>query len=286
MNKVKIITDSCCSLTPEKLNALDIDYVQMNFTVNGETYNTFEHPTKDKQKFYDALSKAKSCSTSCVNNYAFAEIFEKYVKLGYDIVYIGLSGGLSATFNNAIIAADEINSFFGKHVWVANSLTGSFGIAIMLEEATRMIKEEKSAEEIFNAINNNKMNLYTIFIPSDLSFLHRSGRISKFASSIGTMLKITPIIIASEQGELKMIAKCLGPKKATKFIQKFILENADLESEEKIYIGHTGITEEAEEFANFLKENTKNKTIEIDFIDYTMGCNCGPYTLALFGRKK
>lgn len=286
MNKVKIITDSCSSLSTEKLKELDIDYVQLCFTINDETFNGFEHPIKDGQKFYNELAKAKNCSTSCVNPTTFSEIFEKYVKLGFDVVYIGLSGGLSATYNNALISAKDINTNLGQHVWVANSLSGSYGIALMLEYAVELRNEGKSAEEIFKSIDKNRMNTFAIFVPSDLKFLSRSGRINGFVASIGTLLKVTPVIIANENGELKLFAKCIGRKKALKTIQNFILEKADLEIEERIYIGHTGVKEDAEEFAEFIKANTHNKDVIVDIIDYTMGCNCGPYTLAVFGKLK
>ncbi len=285
MNKIKIITDSCCSLSQARLNELDIECLQMSFTLNDISYNGFEHPIKDNEEFFTELSKVKSSSTSCVNTYAFTEVFEKYVNLGYDVIYIGISSGLSATYNNAVIAANEINAN-GQHVWVADSLSGSFGIALMLEETVKLAKAGKTAQEIFDALDKNNMNIYAIFVPSDLIFLHRSGRVSSLVASIGTMLKINPVIVANEEGKLKVSAKCLGRKKAIKYIQNFVLEKGDTELEETIYIGHTGVKEEAEEFAKFLKENTKNKNIIIDYIDYTMGCNCGPKTIALFGKKK
>lgn len=286
MDSVKIITDSCCSLSAEKLKELDIDYVQMSFTVNNESFEGFEHPIKDGQKFYDELAKSKNCSTSCVNPHTFSAVFEKYVKLGFDVVYIGISGGLSATYNNALISAKEVNSACGQHVWVANSLSGSYGIALMLEYAVKLRNSGKSAEEIFNLIDRNSMKVFAVFVPSDLKFLNRSGRINKFVASIGTLLKVTPVIISNDNGELKLFAKCIGRKKALKTIQNFILENACLDNEDRIYIGHTGVKEEAEEFAEFIKANSDIKDVVVDIIDYTMGCNCGPYTLAVFGKLK
>lgn len=286
MNKVKIITDTCCSLSAEKLKELNIDYVQMSFTVNDESFNGFEHPIKDAKKFYDELALSMTCSTSCVNPHTFSAIFKKYVKLGYDVVYIGISGGLSATYGNALTAAKEVNDTFGRHVWVADSLSGSYGIALMLEYSAKLCNEGKTAEEIFKSIDKNRMNIFAIFVPSDLKFLNRSGRINKFVASIGTLLKITPVIMANERGELKLFAKCIGKKKAVKSIQNFILEKADIDNKEKIYVGHTGVKEDAKEFAEFIKANTEIRDVTVDTIDYTMGCNCGPYTLAVFGKLK
>ena len=60
-------------------------------------------------------------------------------------------------------------------------------------------------------------------------------------------------------------------KKAIKTIENFTLLNADLTSAETIYIAHTNQEQEAKNMANF---------------DYTMGCSCGPNTLAIFGALK
>ena len=52
MNKVKIIADSCSSLTPSELKMLDVDFVQMSFVVNGEAYNAFDNDFDNPQEFY------------------------------------------------------------------------------------------------------------------------------------------------------------------------------------------------------------------------------------------
>ena len=64
MNKVKIIADSCSSLTPSELKLLDVDYVQMSIVVNGEAYNAFDNEFDNPQEFYKMLEKTEKCSTS------------------------------------------------------------------------------------------------------------------------------------------------------------------------------------------------------------------------------
>ncbi len=100
MNKIKFITDSCCSLSQEKLKELDIDYVQTGITIDVKNFNAFEHPTKNPEIFYKNLENIKSCSTNCVNIQTFIDIFEKYVKQGFDVIYIGISSGLSSTYSH------------------------------------------------------------------------------------------------------------------------------------------------------------------------------------------
>lgn len=286
MNKVKIITDACSSLSIEELKKLDVDFVQMGIVIGDEAYDSFDYPEKDPTEFYKMLERTKKCSTSCVNTQTFLEIFEKYLKEGYDVFYVGLSGGLSCTYHNALGVAEELNKTYGERVFVADSLTGSFGIAIQVEHAVKMRDAGKSAKEIFEAIDKNALNVFSVFMPGDLQFLMRCGRINAIVASVGTVLKLVPVIVPDDKGKLKTVNKCLGPKKAMKTIQTYVEEHDKLDLEETIYIGHTGQEQMAEELSNYIKQKYPNKTIKIGFIDYTMGCCCGPNTLAVFGINK
>lgn len=286
MNKVKIITDACASLSIEELKNLDVDYVQMGIVIGDEAYDSFDYPEKNPTEFYKMLERTKKCSTSCVNTQNFLEIFEKYLKEGFDVFYVGLSGGLSCTYHNALSVAEELNKTYGERVFVADSLTGSYGIAIMVEHAVKMRDEGKSAKEIFEAINKNALNVFSVFMPGDLQFLMRCGRINAIVASVGTVLKLVPVIVPDDKGKLKTVNKCLGHRKAMKTIQAFVEEHDNLELEETIYIGHTGQEEMANELASYIDEKYPNKKVKIGYIDYTMGCCCGPSTLAVFGISK
>lgn len=286
MNKVKIITDVCASLSQEELKKMDVDFVQMGIVIGDDAYDAFDYPEKNPTEFYKMLERTKKCSTSCVNTQIFLEIFEKYIKEGYDVFYVGLSGGLSCTYTNALSAGEQLNKQYGERVFVADSLTGSYGIALMVEHAVKLRDEGKSAEEIFKAIDKNAMNIFSVFMPGDLQFLMRCGRINAIVASVGTVLKLVPVIVPDERGKLKTINKCLGHKKAMKTIQTFVDEHDDFSVQETIYIGHTGQEEMAKELANYINQKAPNKNVKVGFIDYTMGCCCGPNTLAVFALNK
>lgn len=284
--KVKILTDSCCSLSKAELERLGVDYAEMSILLEDDNFNAFDCPITDPEEFYTKLKTVKKVSTGCVNVQTFTELFEKYAHLGYDCVYVGLSSGLSSTYDNALHAAEYVNKTCGKHIWVADSISGSFAIALMVEHAVKMVSEGKSAEEIYNAINKNGINTLVYFMPEDLQFLSRCGRLNKIVATVGTVLKLAPVLAPNEEGKLVTVNKYIGRKKALKNLGQMFLDGIDKTREEKIYIGHTGCAGDAEEIAKFLKENTQNKQIEVGYLDYTMGCSCGPCTVALFGIKK
>lgn len=283
---VKIITDTCCSLSKEELNNLGVDFVQMSIVVDDQYFDAFDCPIKNPDEFYDLIKKANKVSTGCVNVQTFTEIFEKYAHMGDDVVYVGLSSGLSSTYSNALIASDYVNKTCGKHIWVADSLTGGFAVAKMITCALKMAMENKSAQEIYDAIHNNGAKTLTYFIPCDLQFLAKCGRLNKIVATVGSALKIVPMLSTDQEGKLKLIGNTIGRKKAMKNLAKLLSEKMDLDSEERVYIGHTGQYEEADELAKIIKELAPNKTVEVGYIDYTLACCCGPETLAVFVTGK
>lgn len=279
---VKIITDTCCSLSKEELKKLGVDFVQMSILIDDQYFDAFDCPINNPDEFYQLIKSANKVSTGCVNVQTFTEIFEKYAHMGDDVVYVGLSSGLSSTYSNAVVAADYVNRTCGKHIWVADSRTGGFAIAKMIKCALKMTFENKSAQEIYQAINNNGINTLTYFIPCDLQFLAKCGRLNKIVATFGSAFKIAPTLSTDAEGKLKLINNSIGRKKAMKNLTRLLEDKMELDREERVYIGHTGQYAEAEELSKIIKEIAPNKTVEVGYIDYTLACCCGPETLAVF----
>ena len=286
MSKVKIITDTCCSLSKQEILNLGADYVQMSILIDDQYFDAFDCPITDPDQYYAIIKKAKKVSTGCVNVQAFTEIFEKYAHQGYDCVYVGLSSGLSSTYSNAVSAAEYVNKTCGKHIWVADSLTGSFSTAKIVQEAVKMAAANKSAQEIWKAIDKNGIKTLVYFVPYDLQFLARSGRLNKIVATVGAAIKLVPTLTANNEGKLKLVSKAIGRKKSMKNLHNLLLDKMELTKEEKVYVGHTGQHAEAEEIAEFIKSIAPNKQVEVGYIDYTMGACCGPETLAVFATAK
>ena len=83
MAQYKIITDSCCDLSVEMINELDIDVIPLSLVLDDHTY--LNHPDwrdLSPQSFYGALRDKKVASTSAINMETFVEVFEQYLKNG------------------------------------------------------------------------------------------------------------------------------------------------------------------------------------------------------------
>ena len=84
---------------------------------------------------------------------ALEELFRKWVDQGYDVVYTGISSKMSSTYNNAVLAANEIGN---DKVFVVDSKNLSTGIGLTVLKACRDRDKGLSAKEI---VENMKYNL-------------------------------------------------------------------------------------------------------------------------------
>lgn len=283
MNKVKVFCDSCSSITKEQALKLGVDVIPVTFTLEGKDYV----PTKDDiisyEDFYEKLENKVFCKTTSINPSTFIEAFTPYLKDGYDIVFISLSSGLTASYNNFNTAKGILADDFNNQLYAIDPRSGSLGNMFSIVEACRMRDEGKSALEIYEALSPNKLNVESLFTIGSLDHLRRGGRLSKLSAVVGTILHINPIIRASEEGKLQEDKKHRGRRKALNDLVERAMNNA-MENT-TIYIAYTNCKPEADEMKATIESKTNFK-VEMGYIDYTMGSHCGPRTIAVFYRRK
>ena len=132
---------------------------------------------------------------------------------GKDIVCINFSSALSATYQNACIAAKTMaDEFPESHVYVVDSLSASLGQGLLLYLAVQKKREGLSAEELVQWVEENKLHIDHWFTVDDLNFLKMGGRVSATTAFLGTMLSIKPVMHTSDEGKLVPVSKARGRK--------------------------------------------------------------------------
>lgn len=278
MNKTIIFVDSCSSLTKKRADELNVRIIPTLFNMEGKDYNPLNDDVISYDDFYNKLENKMFCKTSCINPNVFVNYFEEELKDGNDVIYISLSSGLSSSFNNANLAKQMLADDYGNSIELIDSRTGSVGIQVILDKAIKMRDEGKTAKEIREALENNKINVCSLFTIGSLDHLRRGGRLSTVTAIVGTVLKINPIICANKEGKLTTHSKHRGRKKALNALIEEIEIN--LVPGETVYIGYTNNIEEAECIEKYFLE--KGIFVHKDYIDHTMSSHCGPRTIAVF----
>ena len=131
MNPYVIVTDSSADLPIEVLEQYGIDCVQLSVTVEGEEPRPNDEI--DIKEFYTLLRGKKSATTSATAMELIKERFEKHLKEGRDVLYLGFSSGLSSTYQAGFIAARELREQYPERtVETVDTLAASLGQGLLV----------------------------------------------------------------------------------------------------------------------------------------------------------
>ena len=89
--------------------------------------------------------------------------------------------------------------------------------------ALRLVNEGKSAKEIAEELEKKRSKVRVFAMIDTLKYLKMGGRISSAAAIVGGLMNLKPMV-GLVDGEVKVIGKCVGVKKAIQFINQTVKE--------------------------------------------------------------
>ena len=104
---IKLFADTASNLPVALNKKYNVNIIELSYTVDGVPAEYDLEHDFDGKAFYDAMRNGAEMKTSMANSELFRERFEETVKNGDEIIYIGLSGGVSGTVRAAEMAAEE-----------------------------------------------------------------------------------------------------------------------------------------------------------------------------------
>ena len=108
MKPFTIVVDTSCDLTPEFIEEHNIQLMPIPFVLNDTEHKEGYWQNITGKEFYDALRNGGTANTSQINPDAFVSSFTKFAEKDEDVIYLILSGALSATYQSSQIALAEI----------------------------------------------------------------------------------------------------------------------------------------------------------------------------------
>lgn len=272
---IRIITDTLCDLTMEHAKEMNIDILPLSVRFGEEEYKCGIELTNEQ--FYDKLTNDPNNPTSAaVNPYEFEELFQKYVDAGDEIVAIIFSKYMSATFQSAQLAADNINS---EQIHLIDCENGAMGQALLIKTAVEMRDNGLSASEIENNIRALLPKTMTYIVVDTLEYLKRGGRISKGAALLGNLVKLHPVLQVTAKGAAP-IDKVKGKKSCNAWLINKLKETP-ADTNYKLVIGHSNSPERAETLKEQLIQAGITNEIFITCIGPVVGTHIGPNCLGI-----
>ncbi len=279
-----IITDGFSNLPGRLLNSLDIRILPCTYFVDGEpVYYTGDIETFDSKTYYDSIRAGKVITTTLVNSESFLAHFRPCVEEGKDILYIGLSSGVSGTYQAAVMAAQELMEEFPDcRIRTVDSRGAGLGVGLLACRGSDLRTEGKTLDEAADILEQEKLGLCEFFTVDSLEYLKRSGRVSAATAAIGSVLNIKPLLYGDYEGHIVSCAKPRGRKKAiAAILEKYKLLALHPENS-RVFISHGDCLEEAQALADQVCTIAQPKELIICPHEPFTGCHVGPGMLALF----
>ena len=281
MANYRIITDSCCDLTPELIAKLNITVVPLNMLFKGEV--RMDSVGEGIQEVYAALREGEVASTSAANPENWASVMEPVLAAGEDLLILAFSSGLSTTYQSAVIAATDLaEKYPDRKIRVVDTLCASLGEGLLVHYACQKRDQGMELDALADWAEAIKPNLCHWFTVDDLMYLKRGGRISAATALVGTVLKIKPVLHVDDEGHLINVTKVRGRKAAIEMLAKKMEETALPGENDYIMICHGDCLEDAQYLEKLLKERLGVKEVFIGYTGAVIGSHSGPGTLALF----
>ena len=260
-----VFTDGCSNLPGTILNTRRIRVLPCTYTVGGEPFTySGDIESFDDRSYYEMLRRGKEVKTSLINTQQFLDHFRPALAEGQDVVYVGMSSGISGTIQAARIAAEELaEEYPDRTVWVVDSLGAGFGPGLLAVRAADLRDEGKSAAQAGEILDDERMRLCEYFTVDDLNFLKRTGRVSGATAAIGTILHIKPILWGDPTGHIVALSKCRGRKKAIEAIVEIYRKRAIDAQNQRVAISHGDCLEEAQLLADKICAICKPKELII-----------------------
>lgn len=290
MSDYMILTDSSADLSAEMVKELDVRVLPLSFTLEGKTYHNYpDNREIAPEEVYRRLRGGSMCTTAAVNIADYTRELEPLLKEGKDVLMLVFSSGLSATYQSARAAAEELaEQYPERKIFTVDTLCASLGQGLLVWHVVQQKRAGKSIEEARDWAEANKLNLCHWFTVDDLHFLKRGGRVSAATAVVGTMLHIKPVLHVDDEGHLISMSKARGRAASLTALVDEMEKTAIDPANQTVFISHGDCLKEAQTVAEEVKRRFGVKTVVINFVGPVIGAHSGPGTMALFflGTKR
>lgn len=285
----QIITDSCSDLPLELVDRYNLDIVSFIIRIGNEELVDDMGKSFNKEAFFQRLKEGETASTSQVNVHSYLEKFKYYIEKGMPVLYLAFSSALTGSFNSAVQAKKMLEEEYGEiDLDIVDTKAASLGQGLLVYEASQKKEEGYSKEALIDWVEENKFNYHSWVTVDDIKHLHRGGRISSTAATVGSMLNVKPIIVVDTEGRLIPSAKMRGRKKSLNYLIDQTVDHLVETEEHSIIIGHVGVPDEAEMIRDKILQRVSPKEVLISSYGPTVAAHTGFGSIAIFsyGEKR
>lgn len=283
MKKIILSADSTCDLDEALKARYEVNIQPLYIILDDQQFRDGIDITPDQ--IYETYEKRRILpKTSAPSPSDYIQFFKKWTDEGHEVIHISLGSGLSSSYQNACIAAEELGN-----VYPVDSGNLSTGMAHLVIEAANRIAKGMEAKRIAEELSELKLKVHASFVINQLTYLYEGGRCSALQAIGASILNIKPCIeVDPSNGKMTVGKKYRGSlKKSLKRYTKDKLTEYENINPERIFITHSGTSEENIELVRqTIEETMEFKEIIVNRAGCTISSHCGPNTLGILFMTK
>lgn len=278
-----IVTDTSSNLPTTYLRENNIPVAAFSYFIEGREFTCTDTEAFDAKAYYGAIREGTRSTTSLVSPQRYNDCFRPILERGEDILFVGMSSGISGSFGvGKATAAQLLEEFPGRTIRMIDSLAASLGEGLLVMRAVERRAQGKSLDEVADELEYMLVGICQVFTVDDLMHLRRTGRLSNAAAMIATVLNIKPLLKGNERGQIVSFEKVRGRKRSLEAIAANYDRLVVNPAEQVIGIAHADCKEDMEYLCTLLRRNNPPKDILVVDYEPVTGSHVGPGALALF----
>ncbi|MGI6161574.1 MAG: DegV family protein [Christensenellales bacterium] len=274
-SKIAVITDSCSDLNDELLKEHNISMVSMRIVFRDGEYRDRVDITADE--VYKKMEH-ETPKTSLPLPEEILELYDSLASQGYtDAIHICISSGLSGTYNMLRLLAE---GYERMRVHVLDTKTLSMHEGYIALECAKAAKETNDVKKILERAQQVRDSGYSAFVIPTLEYLRKGGRIGLVAGTIGSLLKLKPVIYVNDDGVYQTHAK---HPRLSAMIDAMVKEFSSRFAGKKINLSiiHGSACEEARKLLDKLKHTLSIIDGRLVQVTPVLGVHTGPGLLGI-----
>ena len=139
---IRIVTDSSANLQKKDTERLGIAVIPMYYYDENAENACLDIDAFDDTIFYSLIKKGKKIDTSQITPQRYCDFFRPFLERGEDLVYVGMSSGISGSFSSSEIAVRMLREEFpGRFIAAFDTRGASLGEGLIALKAAEIAGE-------------------------------------------------------------------------------------------------------------------------------------------------
>ena len=277
---IRIFTDNGSNIPDDLIREHNLGVIELICCVEG-TPMDFSEPF-DGKTFYDNMRAGAEVSTAMPSLGVFLDGFGAALESGDDVIYVGMSGGISGTNALAQSAARELQEQYpDRRIAVIDTRAASLGEGFPALYAAKLVEEGRDFDDVLRLTKDNADHMWQVFTVDDLRYLRRTGRLYSAAVKVTNLLHVKPILTADEVGHIVLRFMNVGRRRALDTLAaRYRVRCTDMTG--PVGIAHADSPEDTAYLIEKLRAAGCEAEIMTVMYEPVTGSHVGPGAVALF----